>query len=372
MRLGQNRRRGRRQRQRDGGHRGAGDRDAQQAAGQTKDQHLQDVHRDDLRAARTDAFENGNAADFLQDEHPGDARHRDAAQDDDDEPHQAQVILGAIEIAADLVLARAVRPRVDEVLAQVTPERGHQVRDPTVRHANEHQSLGTAAKRQQTRRRQVGIVNVDPRAEAESAGSAARLSRDDATDGEHRLADGNLIAHLELKRGKQLRTHQRTVLLQQRMRVGLAALQQDRAVEGIRGLDGAQLRHLGNARRRVGRPHIVGVSVVSVRANAPAVARWRSIFCRASSGQSRVVLITTSAPTSALASELTTPRTLWMTDRSATMAATPTAMQTKKNSRRRHDARVSRTAMRRTNIIGLAAAGAHLPALAPRRRSGRP
>src|SRR5919202_1382714 len=41
-----------------------------------------------------------------------------------------------------------------------------------------------------------------------------------------------------------------------------------------------------------------------------------------------------------------------MTDRSATMAATPTAMQMKKNSRRRHDARVSRTAMRRTkNMI---------------------
>src|SRR5713101_7220038 len=33
------------------------------------------------------------------------------------------------------------------------------------------------------------------------------------------------------------------------------------------------------------------------------------------------------------------------------MAATPTAMHTKKNSRRRHDARVSHTAMRSTNII---------------------
>jgi hypothetical protein len=117
---------------------------------------------------------------------------------------------------------------------------------------------------------------------------------------------------------------------------------------------------------------MVGVSVVSVRANAPAAARWPSIFCRAASGQSRVVLITTSAPTSARASELTTPRTLWMTDRSATMAATPTAMQTKKNSSRRHEARVSRTAIRSTNIIGPAPAGAHLQALAPRRRSGRP
>ena len=51
------------------------------------------------------------------------------------------------------------------------------------------------------------------------------------------------------------------------------------------------------------------------------------------------------------ASPVITLRTLWITERSATMAATPTAMQTKKNSRRCHDARVSRTAMRRTNII---------------------
>ena len=40
-----------------------------------------------------------------------------------------------------------------------------------------------------------------------------------------------------------------------------------------------------------------------------------------------------------------------MTDRNATIAATPTAMQTKKKSRRLHDGRVSRTAMRSTNII---------------------
>src|SRR5262245_19197109 len=40
-----------------------------------------------------------------------------------------------------------------------------------------------------------------------------------------------------------------------------------------------------------------------------------------------------------------------MTERRATMAATPTAIQTKKNRRRRHDARVSLAAIRRTNLI---------------------
>ena len=38
-------------------------------------------------------------------------------------------------------------------------------------------------------------------------------------------------------------------------------------------------------------------------------------------------------------------RTLWITERSATMAPTPIAMQMKKNSSRFHDARISRTAM---------------------------
>ena len=40
-----------------------------------------------------------------------------------------------------------------------------------------------------------------------------------------------------------------------------------------------------------------------------------------------------------------------MIERSATIAPTPMATQTKKNSRRRHDARSSRSAMRRTNLI---------------------
>ena len=42
---------------------------------------------------------------------------------------------------------------------------------------------------------------------------------------------------------------------------------------------------------------------------------------------------------SARASPRSTPRTLWITERSATIAPTPIAMQTKKNSSRRHDAR---------------------------------
>src|SRR5437588_11837204 len=46
-----------------------------------------------------------------------------------------------------------------------------------------------------------------------------------------------------------------------------------------------------------------------------------------------------------------------MTERRATIAATPTAMQTKKNNRRRHDERVSRAAMRRMNRIYVCSEG---------------
>ena len=60
-----------------------------------------------------------------------------------------------------------------------------------------------------------------------------------------------------------------------------------------------------------------------------------------------------------------------MTDRSVTMAATPTAMQRKKNSRRLHAARVSRPAMRSTNIIAGLATRAASTAVVPTPSSSR-
>ena len=67
-------------------------------------------------ASRADAFQDGDAAHLLQDEHARDARHRDAAENHDDQADQAQVVLGAIEVPADLILGRPVRPGVDELV----------------------------------------------------------------------------------------------------------------------------------------------------------------------------------------------------------------------------------------------------------------
>ena len=118
VRLCQQRRRGA-ERERNRRDRRPRERDAEQAAGQAERHHLQHVDRDDLPAARADALQHGDAADLLQDEHAGHARHGDAAEDHDDQADQAQVVLRAIEVAADLIVGRAIRPRVDEVVLEV-------------------------------------------------------------------------------------------------------------------------------------------------------------------------------------------------------------------------------------------------------------
>ena len=73
----------------------------------------------------------------------------------------------------------------------------------------------------------------------------------------------------------------------------------------------------------------------------------------ASSGlRAWLLVMMASAVISARASPANVCRTLWITDRSATIAPTPIAMQRKKNSSRRQDARISRTIIRATKVIG--------------------
>ncbi len=95
---------------------------------------------------------------------------------------------------------------------------------------------------------------------------------------------------------------------------------------------------------------IVAVSAVRVIC-APADVRRASTFCATSPSIGRELDTTRSAPSSARASPANTCRTLWMTERSVTIAPTPSAMQRKKNSSRRHEARISRSAIAATNLI---------------------
>src|SRR5438876_631725 len=82
---------------------------------------------------RADALEHRDAPDLLQNEHAGDARHRDPAEDHDDEPDEAEIVLRPIEVAPDLIFVRAVRSRVGELLTQLLAQRRHQAIDPILR-----------------------------------------------------------------------------------------------------------------------------------------------------------------------------------------------------------------------------------------------
>ena len=150
-RLGQQRRRRRPERQRDRRDGGARNGDAEEAAGQPEPHHLQHVDGDDLRVARADALEHRDAANFLQDEHPRDARHRDAAENHDDQADQAEIVLRPIEVPADLIFSRAVRSRGDEFVAQFAAQRRDQRIHVLVGHLHVQAAIGAAAKAEQPR-----------------------------------------------------------------------------------------------------------------------------------------------------------------------------------------------------------------------------
>ena len=254
MRLRQNRR-GRAERERNGGNGRARHADAEQAPREAEEDHLQHVNRDDLPAPRADALQDRDAANLLEDEHTGYARHRDAAEDHDHQPDETQIILGAIEIAADLILGRSKRAGVDEFFSEV----GAKIPDQRLRlfrgHFDEDDSACAAAVAQETGRRQIGGVDQHARAEAELAGAAARLARDDTADRERRESDRDPIMFADAERREQFRPHEHTVILHERMRVRLPAAQLDRSVERKRRLDCAQFHHLRHLARPIRRPH---------------------------------------------------------------------------------------------------------------------
>src|SRR5207245_4768615 len=102
-----------------------------------------------LAAPRADAVQDGDAAKFLQDEHARDARHGDAAENDDDEADQTQIVLSPIEVAADLVLIRSVRSRACELPSKIRAECLDQLVDALVRHLDQKLAAGAASHAEQ-------------------------------------------------------------------------------------------------------------------------------------------------------------------------------------------------------------------------------
>src|SRR5436190_8567793 len=109
---------------------------------------------------------------------------------------------------------------------------------------------------------------------------------------------------------------------------------------------------------------IVATSMISWRATIGAVAKRFSRSARTSGVHGRLVAIATSAAISARDSRVSVPLTVWIIERSATIAPTPIATQTKKKTRRRHDARISRHAINKTKVMTFASSSSDDPAIA--------
>ena len=93
--------------------------DADQAAGQAEQRHLRDVGRQHLRRGRADALQDRDALDLLPHEDARHAPHADAAEHDDDEADEAQVVLGAKRDPRRCRLRATVGAGRDEVAAQL-------------------------------------------------------------------------------------------------------------------------------------------------------------------------------------------------------------------------------------------------------------
>ena len=94
---------GRRNRCGDRGEPRACERNAQGASREPEQHHLQDVGRQDLLRRRPDALQDRDALDLLAHEHACDAPHADPAENEYDEADEAQVILGAGQVIANLI-----------------------------------------------------------------------------------------------------------------------------------------------------------------------------------------------------------------------------------------------------------------------------
>ena len=161
----------------------------EKAARQAERHDLQHVDGDDLTARGAETLQHGDAPDLLQHEDTGDARHRDAAEDDDDQADEAEVVLRPIEIPPDRIVGRTVRTRVDVVLAEVVVERLDQVVEALVGDARQHHTAGATAERQQAGCRHVVEIDEDARPECEAAQVATRFVGDDAANDERRRPD---------------------------------------------------------------------------------------------------------------------------------------------------------------------------------------
>ena len=190
-----------------------------------------------------DAFEDRDALQLLLDEHARDARDTDAAEHEDHQAHEAQVVLGAREIFPEIVLGAAKRAHGDESVLervlQALAERFHA----RLVHLEHHLVVRAAAEPEKPGARERVAIDQHARAEAEAAAPPARLAVEHAADQERRSADDEGVADGDAKLREQFGPHQDTVLFEQGVSIFPAVLQPHLAVQRERRVHAAQLHH---------------------------------------------------------------------------------------------------------------------------------
>ena len=100
---------------------------AEQTAEQPEREYLQQVNGDDPRSAGAEAFEDSDSLSLLFDEGTCDVPHADAAEHEDKQAGQRQIILGPGKVLAEVLLLLAIRVDLDrrarERIAKLFDER---------------------------------------------------------------------------------------------------------------------------------------------------------------------------------------------------------------------------------------------------------
>ena len=169
---------------------------------------------------------------------------------------------------------------------------------------------------------QIVEIHHHARAEAERADAAARFLRDDAADGERHAADEQRIADGEAELREQLRPHQRAVVREHRVRELAPVLQEHLAVERKARLHARAARPCA----RPARPSRPAAAPSSPRRSSPGARR--SAPSRTASRDPPAprastadwCAMATSAAISARDSRVSPFRTVWIIERSATIA----------------------------------------------------
>ena len=211
--------------QRDGRDRQPRQANADKTASEPERQHLHQVHGDNLRRCVAPThFSTAMLRIFCMHKDARHARHGDAAENDDDEADQAEVVLCAVEVAAHfIVVSRETSARSRTRSLKSLVQRLDERLDALLGNPDQQHASGPAAEPQQPRRGEIVEVDEDARAETELADPPAGLGLDHAADLERRLRRSRARSPtVQPERRQQFGPNQRAVVLEQRMRIGLA------------------------------------------------------------------------------------------------------------------------------------------------------